>query len=886
MQDANPSKILLTEYKVPDYLVTRVDLDFDLRVGETEVTAILSVCPNPEGVAGGPLSLEGEELELLSVAIDDVQLETDAYQLNDEGLTILRPPQQAFTLKTRVKIFPEKNTALEGLYQSSGNYCTQCEAQGFRKITFYPDRPDVMAMFTTTIHADKARCPVMLSNGNPVAQGEHDDGRHWMMWEDPFAKPSYLFALVAGDLALTEGSFTTSSGRDVALRIYTEHHNADKTAHAIRSLQRSMTWDEEVYGLEYDLDIYMIVAVDDFNMGAMENKGLNVFNSKYVLALQETATDADFTAIEAVIAHEYFHNWTGNRVTCRDWFQLSLKEGLTVFRDQSFTADMTSAAVKRIDDVRGLRSIQFAEDAGPMAHPIRPDSYIEINNFYTVTVYEKGAEVVRMYQTLLGKDGFRKGMDLYFERHDGQAVTTDDFRNAMADANEVDLTLFQNWYEQAGTPDVKATASWNAAAGEYTLTLAQSCRATPERELKKPFLIPVKVGLLNRADGAELPLALKAPSDEIASGDSLILQLTSAEQSFTFTGLSAEPVPSLLRGFSAPVQLQFDYSIDDLAFLMANDSDDFNRWEAGQQLAVKVLLADIDKLASGDALTENAAVVSAFRQIVAQENADPALITEALALPGERYLAELVAVIEPDHIHAARENMANHLATALQAEWQAIYERCSVTETYSLENSSIARRGLRAAALNYWMRSGDAAARQAALAQFKSADNMSDMMAAMSPLMSVDSPERAQMLSEFETRWTDNALVMDKWFTLQATADLPQVLEQVQTLMAHPRFSMTNPNKVRALVGAFAAGNPVWFHALDGSGYRFLGERIKELNSTNPQVASRMTKILTNWERYDVARQEQMKAVLEDLRALPDLSRDVYEIVARSLDGQ
>ena len=883
MKESSPRTVHLQDYSAPPFLLRTVDLRFDLREQGTLVFATLEVFRNPDaGSSSTPhLVLDGVDLELLELQIDGELLGEQDYELGDSYLKVLDVPE-VFTLQSSVKISPHKNTALEGLYQSGGNYCTQCEAHGFRKITFYPDRPDVMAVFTTTIEADKSRYPVLLSNGNPVSRGDKDNGRHWVSWRDPHKKPAYLFALVAGDLAVTEDVFTTQSGRGVKLRIYTEHHNADKTAHAMRSLQKAMQWDEQQYGLEYDLDIYMIVSVDDFNMGAMENKGLNVFNSKFVLASPDTATDTDYVNIEAVIAHEYFHNWTGNRVTCRDWFQLSLKEGLTVFRDQCFTADMTSAAVKRIDDVRALRTHQFAEDASPMAHPVRPASYIEINNFYTLTVYEKGAELVRMYQTLLGREGFRRGMDLYFERHDGQAVTTEDFLHAMADANQVDLGQFQRWYEQAGTPEVYVEDHWDESTGRYTLQMKQSCPATPEMETKEPFLIPFKIGLLG-AEGQELDLEQEGRQGGVAKNQ--VLSFTQAEQSFTFVNLPERPLPSLLRGFSAPVKVHYDYTDAQLAFLISRDSDDFNRWEAGQQLSIRVLQGMIKDIQENRQSVINEHLVQAFSRLLDQQDSDPALLAEALTLPAEAYLAEEMKVVDVDAIHTAREQLRHALADALRSQWRQVFQINQTPGEYELNPADMGKRRLRNCALDYLLALNTEQVRQIALQHYEQAGNMTDAMGALGPLAMTDCPQSEIALQDFHDRWKGDALVMDKWFSLQAMAPLPGTLRRVSGLMEHPLFSMKNPNKVRALIGAFAQGNPVCFHAPDGSGYKFLAARIIELDPLNPQVAARLCKVFSHWRRYDEKRQKLMQSELERVLSRPKLSRDVYEVVERSLRG-
>ncbi len=880
MKEASPRTIHLKDYSVPPFLVKTVNLHFDLREQGTLVSTSLEVFRNPDDPSTTPnLVLNGVDLELIKLHLDDKPLGEQHYKMDADSLTVFNVPD-TFTLRSVVKISPETNTALEGLYQSSGNYCTQCEAHGFRKITFYLDRPDVMAIFTTTIEADKTRYPVLLSNGNPVSSGEKDHNRHWISWHDPFKKPAYLFALVAGDLAVTEDSYTTQSGHEVALRIYTEHHNADKTTHAMRSLKKAMQWDEEQYGLEYDLDIYMIVSVDDFNMGAMENKGLNIFNSKYVLAQPETATDTDYVNIEAVIAHEYFHNWTGNRVTCRDWFQLSLKEGLTVFRDQSFTADMTSAAVKRIDDVRALRTHQFAEDASPMAHPVRPDSYIEINNFYTLTVYEKGAEVVRMYQTLFGREGFRRGMDLYFQRHDGQAVTTEDFRNAMADANHTDLSQFQRWYDQAGTPEVHVTDDWDKSSGHYVLHLKQSCPATSEIKTKAPFLIPFEIALLG-SKGQELNLHLLG--EEPNTLKSRVLSFTQTEQSFTFLDVFERPLPSLLRGFSAPVKVHYDYSDSQLAFLITHDHDDFNRWEASQRLSVRVLQRMIKDKQTHRESVINEYLLEAFSWLLDQKNADPALLAEAMQLPSEGYLAEQMDIIDVDAIHMAREQLRHTLADALQTQWQEVYQINQTPGEYGLSPNEMGKRRLKHCALEYLLTLNTDQIRQTAMQHYEQAHNMTDAMGALSPLAMLDCSERETVLQHFHDRWKNDVLVMDKWFSLQAMAPLPDTLTRVNELMKHPLFSMKNPNKVRALIGAFAQGNPVCFHAADGSGYAFLASRIIDLDSLNPQIAARLAKIFSHWRRYDDNRQAKMQSALKRILSQPTLSRDVYEVVERSL---
>ncbi|AMV70899.1 aminopeptidase N [Desulfuromonas carbonis] len=874
-----PTTIFRHDYTPPPFLVDAVDLRFDLDPERTIVRSRLQLRRNP-AVTGTPaLVLYGQELELVELALDGAPLAERQIRVDAEQLAIAEVPA-AFELTVTTAIAPAANTALEGLYVSSGNFCTQCEPEGFRRITYYPDRPDVMAKFTTTVAGDRKRYPVLLSNGNPVAQGELPEGRHFVTWEDPFPKPSYLFALVAGQLVCIEDQFVTASGRKVALRFYVEERNRAKCAHAVASLQRAMAWDEETFGLEYDLDIYMVVAVDDFNMGAMENKGLNVFNSKYVLALPESATDLDYQGIEGVIGHEYFHNWTGNRVTCRDWFQLSLKEGLTVFRDQEFSAAMTSAAVKRIQDVRLLRNAQFPEDAGPMAHPVRPDSYEEINNFYTMTVYNKGAEVIRMQHTLLGAAGFRRGLDLYFERHDGAAVTVDDFVAAMADGGGIDLDQFRRWYSQAGTPVVAATGSYDAAARSYTLTLRQSCPPTPGQPVKEPFHIPLAVGLLG-PDGADLPLRLEGEAR--AAGTTRVLELRAAEQSFRFLDLPAAPVPSLLRSFSAPVRLDINLDDTELAFLFAHDSDSFNRWEAGQQLAVKLLLDLVAAVQAGRELALPEHFRAAFRAALTDSAADPALLAQALLLPAESYLAEQMEVADPIAIHAAREFVRHTLGSGLQKELQTVYMTHQVPGPYRPEPAAVGRRSLRNLSLAYLAASGHPRSLALAERHYRQADNMTDAMAGLAVLANVDIPERVAALDDFYQRWQDDPLVVDKWLTLQATSSLPGTLSEVERLLGHSAFTMKNPNKVRALIGAFAHGNPVRFHVADGSGYRFVAERILELDPRNPQVAARLAGAFGRWRRFDPNRQQLMQEALQQILAAPQLSRDVREVVSKTL---
>ncbi|SDA66880.1 aminopeptidase N [Pseudomonas sp. NFPP33] len=884
MRTEQSKTIYLKDYQVPDYLIDETHLTFELFEDHSLVHAQLVMRRNPEAGAGLPkLVLDGQQLELLELKLDDRELNAGDYSLTDSHLT-LQPTQERFVVDSSVRIHPESNTALEGLYKSGTMFCTQCEAEGFRKITFYLDRPDVMSKFTTTVSAEQHAYPVLLSNGNPIASGSEEGGRHWATWEDPFKKPAYLFALVAGDLWCVEDSFTTMSSREVALRIYVEPENIDKVQHAMDSLKRSMKWDEEVYGREYDLDIFMIVAVNDFNMGAMENKGLNIFNSSCVLAKAETATDAAHQRVEAVVAHEYFHNWSGNRVTCRDWFQLSLKEGFTVFRDSEFSADTHSRTVKRIEDVAYLRTHQFAEDAGPMAHPVRPDAYMEISNFYTLTIYEKGSEVLRMIHTLLGPELFRKGSDLYFERHDGQAVTCDDFVKAMEDASGIDLTQFKRWYTQAGTPRLEVSEAYDAAAQTYSLTFRQSCPATPGQSEKLPFVIPVALGLLD-AQGAELPLRLKGES--AAQGTSRVLSVTEAEQIFTFEGVAEKPLPSLLRGFSAPVKLSFPYDRDQLMFLMQHDSDGFNRWEAGQQLSVQVLQELIGQHQRGEALVLDKRLVTALRTLLEDESLDQAMVAEMLSLPGEAYLTEISEVADVEAIHAAREFARKALADALFAPLWARYQanrEVSKATPYVAEAAHFARRSLQNIALSYLMLSEKPEILAACVDQFDNADNMTERLAALAVL--VNSPfqeEQGKALAMFADFFKDNPLVMDQWFSVQAGCPLPGGLERVYALMQHEAFTLKNPNKVRALIGAFANQNLINFHRADGAGYRFLADQVITLNALNPQIASRLLAPLTRWRKYGSARQVLMKAELERILASGELSSDVYEVVSKSL---
>ncbi len=869
VRDGQPKTIYLKDYRVPTYLIDQVSLRFELDEDETLVSTRLSVRRNPASIEkkNAPLILNGHaSVELRRICINDQSLNESDYIRTDEELRISGIPDQ-FELAMLTRIEPQLNTALEGLYKSDGVFCTQCEAEGFRRITFYPDRPDVMSLFETTIVADKKRYPVLLSNGNAIARGETEEGRHWVTWRDPHPKPAYLFALVAGDLNCIKDSFTTQSGRDVRLEIYAEPKDHDKLSYAMDSLKRAMRWDEEVYGREYDLDIFMIVAVDFFNMGAMENKGLNIFNTSCVLASPETTSDSAFQRVEAVVAHEYFHNWSGNRVTCRDWFQLSLKEGFTVFRDAEFSADMNSRTVKRIEDVTLLRTAQFAEDAGPMAHPVRPSSFIEISNFYTLTVYEKGAEVVRMIHHLLGEELFRKGSDLYFERHDGQAVTTDHFVAAMESASGRDLTQFKRWYEQAGTPRVDVSERWDAQSGRYSLTFIQSCPATPGQAEKLPFHIPVQFGLID------------ASGQEVNAG---VLELTESEEQFSFDGFSEKPVPSLLRGFSAPVKLDFDYQDAELLHLLQHDTDGFNRWEAGQRYLVRLLQQGVATNAESVKLPQ--ILVDTWRLLLTAEDIDPAMLAKFVTLPSEAYLSELAEVIEVEAIHGTRQAMRRALASALEDEWLQVYQRVNRAQAYLPTADQIAERSLKNLALSYLLATNKAEYVVFATEQFNQADNMTDQQGALSCLVHSDFTADAEAaLASFRERWKDESLVMNSWFSLQATDSRDGALARVKTLESDPLFDAKNPNKLRSLVAAFASANPLQFHAEDGSGYDYLAAWIVRLNKQNPQIASRMLTPLTRWKRYPVDKQVKMKSALQSVMDTPDLSPDVYEVVSKSL---
>jgi len=879
MRDPNPKAILLRDYTPPAFLVDSIDLDVDVREKQATIRSRLAVRRNP--AAKDPpqaLVLDGRHLELVSVAIDGRELAAGDYAVDDDHLKIAETPA-AFTLETVVRFDPWANTRLEGFYASKDGLFTQCEAQGFRCITYFIDRPDVMSRYSVTLHAERERFPYLLANGNQVAKGEEGDGRHWAKWEDPFPKPSYLFAMVAAKLDLLEESFTTRSGRKALLQVYVEPGKIDQAGFAMHALKKAMRWDESVFGLELDLERFMIVAVGDFNMGAMENKGLNIFNTKYILARPDTATDYDYYGIDKVVAHEYFHNWTGNRVTCRDWFQLTLKEGLTVFRDQEYSADEYSRAVARIQDVRDLRAYQFPEDAGPMAHPVRPDSYVEINNFYTATVYEKGAEVVRMIHTIVGRDNFRKGMDLYFQRHDGQAVTCDDFTQAMQDASGMDLAQLRRWYGRAGTPRVTARGVYDAAARTYTLTLSQSQAGASGQAAGEPLHIPFAVGLVG-PDG--LDIALRLEGETAAGATTRVLDLREAEQVFRFLDVSVRPVPSLLRGFSAPVVLESDLTDADLTHLMGQDSDPFNRWEAGQVLATRIILAGVEALRSGKPMEISTAYVEAVGRVLSNASRDPAFAAECLALPDEAILAEQMAVADPDAIHEARRRLKREIAERYRTRFEGAFRHFTVTGPYSPDANAAGRRALRNASLGYLMAIDDSTARALTFLEYRRAENMTDTMAALECLANSAGAERDRALGMFYEKWKDEALVVDKWFRAQATSDLPKTLERVKALLAHPAFDLRNPNRARSVLHSFAA-TPVHFHAADGEGYRFVAEQVIALDRINPQIASRLARSFDRWKKYDAGRQAHARRALESIRSAEGLSGDVGEVVGRAL---
>ncbi|EGQ8515475.1 aminopeptidase N [Vibrio parahaemolyticus] len=856
------------DYQAPSHIITDIDLTFDLYDNDTIVTALSKVVQKGESTT---LELDGEGLELRSVKVNG---EDWAHHEVKEASLVLSDLPAEFELEIITKIDPEANTALEGLYKSGGAFCTQCEAEGFRRITYYLDRPDVLAKYTTKVIADKATYPYLLSNGNRIAQGEAENGRHWVQWQDPHPKPAYLFALVAGDFDVLRDKYTTMSGRNVDLEIFVDKGNLDRAGHAMTSLINSMKWDEERFGLEYDLDIYMIVAVDFFNMGAMENKGLNIFNSKFVLANDQTATDRDYLGIEAVIGHEYFHNWTGNRVTCRDWFQLSLKEGLTVFRDQEFSSDLGSRAVNRIDNVRIIRGPQFAEDASPMSHPIRPDKVIEMNNFYTLTVYEKGSEVIRMYHTLLGEEGFQKGMKLYFERHDGTAATCEDFVSAMEDATGVDLKQFRLWYSQSGTPTLRVNSEYNAEAKTYALTVEQFTEATQDQAEKQALHIPFDIELYD-SKGQVIPL--------IINGESVhnVLDIKQDKQTFVFENVAEQPVPSLLREFSAPVKLEYDYSDAELIFLMKHATNDFARWDASQMLLAKYIRQNVTNVQTGSEVQLSEDLIDAFRGVLLDENLEPAFITQVFSLPSINEITGWYKQIDVDAVDTVLNSITVSLSAALEDELSATYHTLKQAE-YTIDHAAIGKRALRNQCLQFLAHTDKG--NTLVKAQYEAANNMTDTIAAMSAANSAQLECREELMADYSDKWKHDGLVMDKWFTLQGTNPAEDALEKVKATMNHEAFSLKNPNRTRSLIGSFLAANPVRFHDKSGSGYQFAGEILRQLNDSNPQVASRMIDPLLKFRKYDEARQAMIRAELEKLKAMDNLAKDLFEKVTKALD--
>ena len=877
MRTDTAQPIRLKDYRPPNWLVETVSLDFFLHPTQTKVRATLALKPNPEAAAA-PLVLDGDGLTLTALKLDGTVLPPESYVATPDSLTIPQVPNAPFTLEIETLVDPTANTQLSGLYRSSGTFCTQCEAEGFRRITYFPDRPDVMAVYTTRVESDKGEAPVLLSNGNLIESGDLPGGQHFAVWHDPHPKPSYLFALVGGNLSAIEDRFVTMSGRNVTLRIYVEPGKESRCGYAMDSLKRSMRWDEERFGREYDLDIFMIVAVSDFNMGAMENKGLNVFNDKYVLATPESATDSDYAGIEAVIAHEYFHNWTGNRITCRDWFQLCLKEGLTVFRDQEFSSDMRSRPVKRISDVRGLRAAQFIEDSGPLAHPVRPETYKEINNFYTSTVYEKGAEVVRMVQTLIGKEKFHAGMDLYFARHDGHAATVEQFIQCFADASGRDMTQFMRWYSQAGTPEVTVAGRFDPARKAYTLEARQSVPATPGQPTKQPMVIPLALGLVGQ-DGRDLPLAL-SDGTKIERG---VLVLDEPAATFEFTGIGEAPVLSINRGFSAPIKLVTDLGGADLAFLAAHDSDAFNRWQALQTTAMRLLIENVAALPTGKPPRNGERLIAALAAILEDARLEPAFVALALVPPGDGDIArEIGRDIDPDAIFGARKALRAAIGDKLGPALAKAYDGMTVPGPYSPDAAGAGRRALRNAALDLLAAAGTPEAIARTARQYDRADNMTDRMAALATLALHAGPERERALADFYARYAADALVIDKWFSLQAMIPQSDTLDKVRALTAHPAFSFANPNRVRALIGAFAA-NPTQFNRADGAGYDFVAGNVLALDPKNPQLAARLATAFRTWRTLEPGRRGKAQAALERIKATLNLSRDLADIVERAL---
>lgn len=865
IQQSQPTPIYRKDYKAPEFIIDSVRLNFNI-IGADEVL-VVNIMQMQRAKKGSitPLILDGEAMELLSVKLDDKTLPTDAYAITPETLTIHHVPD-VFTLTILNRINPQANTLLSGLYFADGLFCTQCESNGFRRITYFLDRPDVLTRFTVRIEADRKKYPVLLSNGNCIAKDENS-----ATWEDPFKKPSYLFALVAGDLACIKDYFKTMSGRRVELRIYVDHGNEDKCDHAMASLKNSMEWDEKNFGREYDLDIYMIVAVRSFNMGAMENKGLNIFNAKYVLGRAESATDADFSGIERVIGHEYFHNWTGNRVTCRDWFQLSLKEGLTVFRDQEFSQDMQESSVCRIQDVKILRSHQFSEDASPMAHPVRPESYIEINNFYTMTVYNKGAEVIRMQHTLLGHDGFRKGMDLYFERHDGQAVTIDDFVKAMEDANQKNLTQFKRWYSQAGTPEIHVETAYDPKKSEFELTLTQSCPVTPKQPKKEPFHIPITFALWdpNNAQAIAIPQKL--------------LELKDSTQTWKWQNISAKPVVSLLRDFSAPIKLHIYYTDEELQLLIRAETNDFSRWEAVQRVIYKTLLQLIEEHKHGKKLSPSDFIITIFRDILNNTSINLLSKAELLILPNFIEFSQYIGHSDVDAIESAREHLHQIIGQTLAQDFLSTYQQLHTKSSSKMTARAYGERKLKNVCLSYLIYAKHPEVKKLANEQLINAQNMTDELAALMGLMHFDDETSDQTAEHFYQKWQNNDLVLDKWFAAQALSPLPSTLENIKKLLSHPKFDRKNPNKVKSLLGTFWMYNPRAFHAIDGSGYALFVPEILAFDKDNAFISAGLARSLINWKSFDRKRQHLMKTALQNILQEANLSKDLYEIVSKSV---
>jgi len=870
----------LADYSPPAFRIERVELDVSLDPSATRVVAAMEIVPNPDVSSSGGLELVGDELTLTRIELDGETLSADRYVVTPQLLTIPNPPPGPFHLLLETQIDPSANTKLMGLYRTNGNYCTQCEAEGFRRITYFLDRPDVLAVYTTRLEAEKSEAPVLLANGNPVESGDIEGtGRHYAVWHDPFPKPSYLFALVGGDLGVITDRFITLSGREVELRIYCEHGKEPRCAYAMDALKRSMRWDETAFGLEYDLDIFIIVAVSDFNMGAMENKGLNIFNDKYVLADPDTATDIDYANVEGVIAHEYFHNWTGNRITCRDWFQLCLKEGLTVFRDQEFSSDMRSRPVKRIADVRTLQARQFPEDGGPLAHPVRPEVYHEISNFYTPTVYEKGAEVVRMLQTVLGADTFRKGMDLYFQRHDGDAATIEDFLACFAEASGTDLGQFALWYSQAGTPQIVAKGQYDEASRTYRLTLSQSLPPTPGQTTKSPMHIPVRFGLIG-PNGGDLSVGAVSGGDVV--GD--VIHLTEASQTIVFRDVAARPVPSLLRGFSAPVRLAVDISGEDLLFQVRADSDPFNRWQAAQTLAMRGLVAGAEDAARGRSPAVDAMLVAALGDVLEDESLELAFRAQVLQMPGEADVArEIGQNVDPDAIAAARRELRLGISAGLGGRLTEHYRRLSTSGDYRPDAEDAGRRALRNVLLDLIVAGGGHDAAETAIRQFERADNMTDRLAALATISLAARPERRAMLDAFHDRYRNDPLVLDKWLTLEASVPAADTLDRVRTLLNHPSFALSNPNRVRALVGGFSSSNPTQFNRPDGAGFEFLADFVLDLDRRNPQTAARLLVAFRSWRALEPVRRGRAETALRRIAGAGSLSPDTRDIVTRTL---